>query len=111
MCPRSTLGTISKCQPWKDSKDQRMSEKSHATKLQPQKLSKDQRISEKSHATKQQPQKLSKVRSISEMSDATKQLPSSCRIHTIEGYAFAGSEHISMLVINDNPIKVQFVPN
>ena len=24
------------------------------------------------------------------------------RIHTIEGYAFAGSEHISMLVINDN---------
>ena len=28
------------------------------------------------------------------------------RIHTIEGYAFAGSEHISMLVINDNPIKI-----
>ena len=70
MCPRSTLGTISKCQPWKHSK----------------------------------------VRSISEKSDATKQLPS-CRIHTIEGYAFAGSEHISMLVINDNPIKVHFVPN
>ena len=23
------------------------------------------------------------------------------RIHTIEGYAFAGSEHISMLVTND----------
>ena len=70
MCPRSTLGTISKCQPWKHSK----------------------------------------VRSISEKSDATKQLPS-CRIHTIEGYAFAGSEHISMLVINDNPIKVQLYPN
>ena len=69
MCPRSTLGTISKCQPWKHSK----------------------------------------VRSISQKSDATKQLPS-CRIHTIEGYAFAGSEHISMLVINDNPIKVHFVP-
>jgi hypothetical protein len=28
------------------------------------------------------------------------------RIHTIEGYAFAGTEHISMLVINDNPIKI-----
>ena len=27
------------------------------------------------------------------------------RIHTISGYAFAGSEYISMLVINDNPIK------
>ena len=30
----------------------------------------------------------------------------SFRIHTISGYAFAGSEHISMLVINDNPIKI-----
>jgi hypothetical protein len=31
---------------------------------------------------------------------------SNFRIHTIEGYAFAGTEHISMLVINDNPIKI-----
>ena len=32
------------------------------------------------------------------------------RIHTIEGYAFAGSEHISMLVINDTKIllKISF---
>lgn len=27
------------------------------------------------------------------------------RIQTISGYAFAGSENIAMLVINDNPIK------
>ena len=28
------------------------------------------------------------------------------RIKTISGYAFAGSEHIEMIVLNDNPIKV-----
>ena len=27
------------------------------------------------------------------------------RIHTVSGYAFAGSENIEMMVINDNPIK------
>ena len=30
---------------------------------------------------------------------------SSSRIHTLSGYAFAGSENIAMMVINDNPIK------
>ena len=34
---------------------------------------------------------------------------STFRIKTISGYAFAGSEHIEMLVINDNPIKVQIL--
>ena len=29
----------------------------------------------------------------------------SSRIHTLSGYAFAGSENIAMMVINDNPIK------
>ena len=28
------------------------------------------------------------------------------RIKTISGYAFAGSEHIEMMVINDNPVQV-----
>ena len=28
------------------------------------------------------------------------------RIKSISGYAFAGTEHIEILVINDNPIKV-----
>ena len=31
------------------------------------------------------------------------------RIKTISGYAFAGSEHIEMIVLNDNPIKVTFI--